>query len=230
MERILNPLYPLDQFYVQAGRTLPYAHPLRGDEVPEPYRPILVHREGMTPTLEAFHGGRTHLCVLARRQRGEALWRQVVLRLDDSDRTVEFAAIVIHLQHCPPPAREEILEERRPLGAILSSHGIVCRHSPLMFFRVQSDRIVEEVLHLAGPQFLYGRRNRIRDASGRELAVTLEIVPPVGEGATRSWGRAAPPEWFDPGALADCTSPYRHLPVVVRAGVSTQGGAGFTPP
>src|SRR5262249_7851490 len=91
-------LYPLDEFYAQAGCALPSARPCRREQIPSPYREMLVHSRSMTPTLEAFHQRRTDLRVLACRRDGEALRRQVVLRLVDTGRPVEFAAIVIYLQ------------------------------------------------------------------------------------------------------------------------------------
>jgi chorismate-pyruvate lyase len=215
MDRMLNALYPLDEFYAQAGRVLPFARPLPGQGVPEPYRRLLVHREAMTTTLETFHGERTHLRVLARRQDGEALRRQVVLMLNGSDRPVELAAIVIYLQHFPLAAREEVLEERRPLGAILRDHRIECRNYPLMYLRVRSDVVINQALHLRRAQPLYGRRNLIRDASGRELAETLEIVPPTAADAESCRQRAFLPLRPYRRLSADLPRPDRRAPVAV---------------
>jgi chorismate-pyruvate lyase len=186
MNGAMKLLYPLDEFYAQAGGTLPSARPCRREQIPAPYREMLVHSRSMTPTLEAFHQRRTDLRVLACRQDGEALRRQVVLRLVDTGRPVEFAAIVIYLQHFPPAAREEILAGRRPLGSILSGHRIEPQNSPLIYLRLISDSVINAALHLTEPQPLYGRRNVIRDTSGRDLAETLEILPPAREDA--AWG------------------------------------------
>src|SRR5947209_1447873 len=127
-------LYPLDRFYTAAGLALPPVHEVEGSDVPEPCRQLLVHDRDMTPTLEAFHGERIHLRVLARQLDGDAYARQVVLTLNGSARPVEFGAIVIHLQHFPPAAREQILEGRRPLGTILHDHRIAHQSRPLSFF------------------------------------------------------------------------------------------------
>src|SRR5262249_966101 len=107
-------LYPLDEFYAQAGLALPPVQQVDGTQVPEPYRQLLVHNNDMTPTLEAFHGERIHLRVLARRLEGDAYLRQVLLILNGGIMSVEFGAIVIHLQHFPPAAREAIVEGFRP--------------------------------------------------------------------------------------------------------------------
>jgi chorismate-pyruvate lyase len=181
MSCTLTLLHPLDAFYAQAGLAVPAVHAVPGEEVPEPYRRLLVHGHDMTPTLEAFHRERIHLRVLARRHDGEALWRQVVLTLDGSARPVEFGAIVIYLRHFPLDARKEILDGWRPLGAIMRDHRIEHQSCPRLFLRVTSDALMNEALGLAEPQPLYGRRNVIRDATGSELADVVEILPPAKE-------------------------------------------------
>jgi chorismate-pyruvate lyase len=181
----LNLLYPLDGFYTRSKLAIPLAHPIDGESVPEPYRRLLVHNGDMTPTLEAFHGERISLRVLARRQEGDTLARQVVLTLDGSARPVEFGAIVIQLQRFPPAAREEVLESRRPLGTILHDHRIEHRSRPRAFLRVTADDVMREALQLNGSHVIYGRRNVILNAEGDELADIVEILPPVKEERVR---------------------------------------------
>ena len=53
--------YPLDEFYAQAGLPLPAIEQIGGEDMPEPYRSLLVHQRDMTPTLEKFHGGKIHV-------------------------------------------------------------------------------------------------------------------------------------------------------------------------
>jgi chorismate-pyruvate lyase len=171
-------LYPLDMFYGQAGTPLPPIDAVDGEQVPEPYRQLLVHGHDMTPTLERFHGERIHLRLLARALEGETLSRQVVLLLNESHRPVEFGAIVIYLQHFPAAAREEVLEGRRPLGTILYDHQIEHQSRPLTFIRVAPDGTMQDALQLSEARALYGRRNVIRNAEGLELADIVEILPP----------------------------------------------------
>jgi chorismate-pyruvate lyase len=178
MSQELSFLYPLDLFYAAEGRELPPASPLAGAEVPEPYRRLIVHEHDMTPTLEAFHGERIHLRLLARRQEGDAYARQVVLTLDGSERPVEFGAIVIHLQHFPAAAREMILEGYCPLGTILAQHHIEHTSRPLGFLRVMSDANMNAALGLDASHSLFGRRNVLWDRLGNSLAEILEILPP----------------------------------------------------
>lgn len=175
----VNPFaYPLDEFYAQAGRPLPVISCLKGLEVPEPYRSLLVHTNDMTPTLEAFHDDKIHLAVIRRQQRNGFYFREVVLLLDRSQRPVEFGAIKINLTLFPSAARREILKEQLPLGHILSEHNI--RHSsrPKAFLKLEADQFISDALQLAGYPVLYGRRNTLSDPKERSLAEIVEILPP----------------------------------------------------
>jgi hypothetical protein len=171
--------YPLDDFYAQAGRALPPIEAVEGNAVPEPYKSLLVHQDDMTPTLEKFHGERIHLAVLSRQQRDDFYFREVVLRLDKSDKPVEFGAIKINLALFPPAARKEILEERRPLGTLLADYTITHTSRPKAFLRIQSDSFINSALQLGGTQWLYGRRNTLWDPQLRSLAEIVEILPPA---------------------------------------------------
>jgi chorismate-pyruvate lyase len=163
--------------YTQAGLPLPEVSEVAGDEVPEPYRRLLVHDEDMTPTLEAFHGERIHLRVMRLGLEEEAYWRQVVLTLDESGRPAEFGAIIIYLYRLPEAAREQILEGYTPLGTVLAQHRIEHQSRPQAFMRVTANEEMREALGLTGTAGLYGRRNRL-EADGWALAEVLEILPP----------------------------------------------------
>ena len=179
MSSVLPIAYPLDDFYAQAGRALPPIEAVAGDDVPEPYKSLLVHQDDMTPTLEKFHGERIHLAVLSRQQRDDFYFREVVLLLDKSDKPVEFGAIKINLALFPSAARKEILEERRPLGALLGDYTIVHTSRPKAYLRIQSDDFINAAFRLDKSQWLYGRRNTLWDPQQRPLAEIVEILPPA---------------------------------------------------
>lgn len=171
-------VYPLDDFYARAGLPLPGIERIGGEEMPEPYRSLLVHDHDMTPTLEKFHGGDIHLKILKREQRGDFYFREVVLQLNGSDRPVEFGANKVSLVLFPPKARQLILEERVPLGRILKDCDIGHTTHAKAFFRVAPDELIGSVLHLKAPAALYGRRATIFDAQKRPLSEIVEILPP----------------------------------------------------
>jgi hypothetical protein len=173
--------YPLDEFYSLAKRELPALEQVDGDDVPEPYRRLLVHNEDMTPTLEKFHDERIYLNVISRQHRADFYFREVILLTQRKRVPVEFGAIKINLPLFPSGARRLILEEQEPLGTILHDFKIVHTSRPKAFLRIQADSFIKGALQLSGEQVLYGRRNTLFDSQQRALAEIVEILPPTEE-------------------------------------------------
>jgi len=171
--------YPLDEFYARSGTPLPPLKQIDAEEVPEPYKTLLVHQNDMTSTLETFHKGVLHLRVLGRERRQDEYYREVVLHLESSEKAVEFGAIKINLDRFNAAARREILAERWPLGHILKDRTMVYSSQPKAFLQIASDRLINSVLNLSGVHLLYGRRNTLVDNRGRVLAEIVEILPPT---------------------------------------------------
>ncbi len=178
-------IQPLDELYAAAGQPLPPWQVINGEDVPEPYKTLLVHRDDMTPTLEKFHKGSIHLRVLGRRQNDNEYSREVVLLLNGANTPVEFGAIKIYLDRFPAAARTLILGEYRPLGTILRECAIAHTSRPKGFLKLASDRLIAEVLGISGAHMLYGRRNTLFDTEERPLAEIVEILPPVVQGVLR---------------------------------------------
>lgn len=178
------PLHPLAEFYPPGGPAPPRIEVIDGAAMPEPQRRLLVHLDDMTPTLEAYCGTAIHLRVLERRLTAGTLSRRVVLLAGEAKRPIEFGAIRIHLDGFAEEPRREILENRRPLGAILSRYGVEHGSKPTCFFRLTADAAIAGALGLGGAPTLYGRQNVLCDRGGRTLAEVVEILPPL-EGAGR---------------------------------------------
>jgi len=184
-------LYPLNEFYAQAGFALPQIELIAGADVPEPYRQLLVHNDDMTPTLEQYYGCDIHLEILRRRQEGVFYFREVVLRLDGSEQPVEFGANKISLALFSPAVRRLILAERLPLGHILKVHQVPHTSRPQAYLRVQVDEFMGRSLGLARGQVIYGRRNTLRDPQDRPLSEIVEILPPPAGPGTGTVAHAA---------------------------------------
>src|SRR5438067_1109299 len=95
----------LEAFYGRRGLAVPPCQIIDGEQVPEPYRTLLVHENDMTPTLEQFHGASVHLRVLGRERRRNEYQREVVLQLEGSEQPVEFGVIRIDLGLFAPVVR-----------------------------------------------------------------------------------------------------------------------------
>lgn len=172
-------LYPLNEFYEQAGLAVPSATRINGREMPEPYRRLLVHDRDMTPTLEAAYDRKMNLRVLKYALDDEVFSRQIVLIPEGSDSPAVFGAIKIYLDEFPAAARDLVLERKLPLGTILESQAIRHFSRPDAFFEVDPDAFMCRTLNIAGPVKLYGRRNVLANGTGRKLAQVLEILPPA---------------------------------------------------
>ena len=170
--------YPLDEFYARERVPLPRIEAVSPEQVPEPYRSLLVHDDDMTPTLEAHYRSAIHLEVWGRERQGDFYFREVVLRLDRDQRAVEFGANKLNLALFEPAVRRLILDEYLPLGHILLLRNVPHHGHPLGYLRIESDPLMNRAFRLAGRHTLYGRRNTIRDSAGRPLSEIVEILPP----------------------------------------------------
>ena len=171
--------YPLSDFYTHAKLPMPLIEVIPGDEVPEPYRSLLVHKNDMTPTLETFHNSRIHLEIVNKDRRGGFYFREVILRLDHDEKPVEFGANKLHIGIFSEDAQEQILLEQVPLGRILEECGVRHQTEAKFFLRVEPDEIICRALELETPVTLYGRKAVITDHKGLVLSEIVEILPPA---------------------------------------------------
>jgi len=169
----------LQRFYARMARPLPPIEQLKPEQMPEPYRRLLVHSSDMTPTLETFYRARLGITLLTRELEGDEYMREVTLRPVDGGQPVEYGVIRICLDHLPASVREPVLQEQRPLGDVLRREHIPHISWPQAFFRMESDSHTQQVLRLPPSCDLYGRRNVLLDASRRLLAEVIEILAPA---------------------------------------------------
>lgn len=178
MHPALNLFYPMNEFYKQAGAPLPQVVQVAPNDVPEPYRSLLVHDRDMTPTLAEAYQRTMQLRVLNRILRDDVYAREIILRIEGNGRAVVYAAIKIYLDRFPAEARRLILENKQPFGTILSGQGIVHSSRPEAYIQIVADDVINHALGLTGRAVLYGRRSALWNASQVPLAQVFEIVPP----------------------------------------------------
>ena len=171
-------VYPLSDFYIHAKLPMPRIEAIPGDAVPEPYRSLLVHKNDMTSTLEAFHNSRIHLEIVSKDHRGGFYFREVILRLDHDEKPVEFGANKVHIGIFSEGAQEQILLEQVPLGRVLKECGVRHVTEAKCFLRVEPDELICRALELETPVTLYGRKAVISDHKGMVLSEIVEILPP----------------------------------------------------
>jgi chorismate-pyruvate lyase len=172
-------LYPLTLFCKNGGHPLPSCNVIAGEDMPEPYRGLLVHRGDMTSRLEEFHGGRVFIEVLHHEQTAEAYRREVVLRVENTGLPVEYGAIEIDLAAFDGELRRLILEEHLPLGGLLNRFGVEYRSEPRAFIRLGKDPVMQRVFGMPEAQIFFGRCNLLYGAGGRLLARIVEVLRPA---------------------------------------------------
>lgn len=172
-------LGPLKMFYAKKNIPLPELELLPGKQLPEPARTLLFHRQDMTSKLQAFVEDEIVIDVLQKQIYDSSLHREVVLQRQNDRLPVEYGAIQIHYANLPEEAQRQVLESKKPLGAILNDFEIPFRSCPGCFFRTEPDPVMEAALQLDGDAPLFGRCNVLLYENGQLLANVVEILPPL---------------------------------------------------
>lgn len=175
----------------QAGSSLPHLFALfpptdylddfefvARDEIPEPYRRLLVHEHHMTVTIEAHYGDLVEVQVLDEHRSQATYARKILLTLQKSKKVVQFGLMQIQLGFCSEAVREEILSRRTPLGRILIEHNVLRRIEPTAFLRVIPGPAMMEWFALNTAQLTYGRLALIH-CDHKPAVELLEIVAPA---------------------------------------------------
>jgi hypothetical protein len=131
----------------------------------------------MTVTVEAFHGDRVDLRVLAREESAERYARQILLALHGSGRVVQYGVMRVRLPACGPEVGQAIRSGHTPLGRILIDHDVLRRIEPRAYLRVTPGPAMMNWFGLPRPVTTYGRLALIR-CDGRQAVELLEIVAP----------------------------------------------------
>lgn len=113
--------------------------PISPDQMPEPFRGLLVHHDHMTSTLGDYFRRPVELSVLGHELDGDLYRRRIVLTLAGTDRIVEFGIVRIDLSYTSDEVRAAILDRSIPLGEILIEHDVLCRIEPRWYLRVDGE-------------------------------------------------------------------------------------------
>ncbi len=150
---------------------------ITADEMPEPYRSLLVHEHHMTVTVEQHHGSLVNVRVLERIHEGDSYARKILLTLQSTGKVVQFGLVRIHFEYCSEAVRNEIVAAQTPVGRILINHNVLRRIEPTAYLRILPGPAMMGWFGMKKPQPTYGRLALIHcdDQPAVEL---LEIVAP----------------------------------------------------
>jgi chorismate-pyruvate lyase len=164
-------------FALFPGEVVPAYTYVSPEEMPDPYRGLLVHEHHMTVTVEAYHSGPVDVRILHRRQEGDVYARKILLVHRATGKVVQSGVVRIDLGMCSPAVREAILAGQTPLGRILIEHDVLRRIEPTAFLRITPGPAPMTWFKMTKPDPLYGRLAIIH-CDGRPAVELLEVVAP----------------------------------------------------
>ena len=167
----------LFEFFGDAAPDLPGFEVLPPDQVPQPYRDLLVHEHHMTVTLERFHGRPVEVRILRQVRTGNQYARMILLALEGGDEIVQFGIVRIDLSCCDEAVQAEILAGKTPLGRILIAHNVLRHIDPTAFLKITPDRAMMQWFEIEKVQPVYGRLATIY-CNGLPAIELLEVVRP----------------------------------------------------
>lgn len=158
----------------------PVCTPISGDDMPEPYKSLLVHTHHMTVTVEKHYGGPVDVTVLEAARAGDEYARKILLEVRGTRKVVQFGIVQIDLSLLSEPVRAKIVEGKTPLGRVLIEHNVLRHILPAGYLKVEPCPELCEWFGLAEPTTTYGRLGIIY-TDGKPAIEVLEILAPVGE-------------------------------------------------
>ncbi len=169
-------LYPLDLVYARAGVALPKVKVVPPNQIPQPYRSLLVHDVDMTMTLERHFGDRVTLRPLSTFTVGRSYFRRVLLVQEYSGRPVEMGAIRIRLDAFSQRVQAKIRRNEIPLGRLLKEGKVEYRSHATAFLAITPNAEMMGVFWMREPRTLYGRRTEVI-RSGSKVGDIVEVLP-----------------------------------------------------
>lgn len=157
---------------------IPEAVSVSPNQIPEPYRSLLVHTHHMTVTVEQFYGDRVEVRVLETRTVGTEYSRKILLALADDGKVVQFGIVFIDLELLAPKVRYEIVAGDTPLGRVLIQNDVLREVRPAGYVKVAPHATMRSWFKMAEDAILYGRLGVIT-ADGKPAIEVLEILAPV---------------------------------------------------
>ena len=163
-------------FYGQVDELASFT-PRHFSEMPTVYRRLLAHTGHMTVTVEDRHASPVDVHVLQIHQTPTHYSRKILLRRQSDQRVVQFGIVRLALDTLEPPAREEILSQRTPLGRVLIEHGVMRAVQLLGLWEVSCGNELAEHFGTSVGHTTFGRTALIY-CNGEPAIELLEIVAP----------------------------------------------------
>jgi hypothetical protein len=149
-------------------------------DVPQPYHKLLVHTHHMTVTVEDYYRSPVDVRVMECRRSGNEYARKILLTTRDDSRVVQFGLVRINLAACTEAVRNEIIEEKTPLGRIMIRHNMLRRIDPIAYLRLVLADPMAGWFGVPPGTVTYGRVGVIYTGE-KPAAEVLEILAPISQ-------------------------------------------------
>lgn len=156
---------------------VPLCERIPPEEIPEPYRRLLVHHNHMTVTLEDHHKDRVDVIPYQVHRHGDLYGRKLDLRTVNSRKIVMTGLMLFNFSFCSEEVRDLIIAQQIPLGRILIDNNIMRRVSTGSYMRFDPDDAFVSRFELSDPRPAYGRLATIF-CDEQPAVDLLEIVTP----------------------------------------------------
>jgi len=148
-----------------------------GEKLPDPDKKLLSPPNDMTSTLEQYHKTELYVERIQNFETEDVYLREVFLRTRNSDAVVEYGVIAIVLDSFTDDQRHVIYADYEPFGGLLHQFKIDFDSTPVCFFSILAEYLVDTPFkELEGHNF-YGRFNQLTKTNGQNLAWIMEILP-----------------------------------------------------
>ena len=141
------------------------------------YRKLLDHTNHMTVTVESHHGDSVDVQVLRSDFLGEHYRREILLKTQKSKVVVQYGIVRLNTKFLADKPRNEILEQRLPLGRVLIENNVLRKIELFDLLRVECGPVLADLFGVLVGTVTYGRTALIHcdDEPAIEL---LEVVRP----------------------------------------------------
>lgn len=150
---------------------------VESSSVPKVYRTLLDHSNHMTVTVESHHSDQVDVEVLRSDFAGEHYRREILLKTHQAQRVVQYGIVRLNTKYLSDKPRNEILEQRKPLGRVLIEHEVLREIELFDLLRVECGPVLAKFFDVELSTVCYGRTALIH--CDHEPAIELlEVVRP----------------------------------------------------
>ncbi len=145
--------------------------------VPEVYRSLLDHANHMTVTVEEHHHDRVDVEVLRSDFVGDHYRREILLHTHKDQKVVQYGIVRLNTKFLSEGPRQEILEQKKPLGRVLIEHDVLREIQLFDLLEVRCGPVLASLFCVPEKTVTYGRTALLHCDNVPAIEL-LEIVMP----------------------------------------------------